>query len=345
MRKNRKKHENRKEIFVLCDKIRKKFCTTRVGFKFGIVKRVIGNEKRRSGESNMTNNNVRILRIFAAKFLLFLFIPALVFAAQNQNIHQKLAALEKIQGSFTFVVLGDNRSGDDTYRKLILMALEHRPTFIINTGDQIATPGSQSDWDKFWDMSKPITVPYFLTVGNHDASPKVPLSEKKYRDEVDLPGNELYYSFVAGNSLFIVLDSYLDDQEKKITGEQYQWLEGVLRNSNQKHKFIFVHHPLYTEKGRGKHAGTSLDQYPTERDRLQTLLVKYKVGAVFAGHEHVYMRKVVDGIPHVITGGGGAPLYAKDEEGGFNHFVVVTVNADKFYAEVIDINGKVRDRF
>ncbi len=301
---------------------------------------------------------LRFLRIFAArkrgmilyrKYLTILFLVLLaaksVFASQDQQIAQKLVALEKIQGKFSFVVIGDNRSGDDIYRKLISMIVERKPDFVINTGDMITTPGSKQDWAKFWEMSKPITVPYFLAVGNHDAHPKVPLSEKKYREEVDLPGNELYYSFVAGNSLFIILDSYLNEQEKKITGEQLKWLEEILAASRQKHKFVFLHHPLYTDLGKGHHAHDSLDKYPENRDRLEALFAKSKVDAVFAGHEHYYERRTVDGIIHVITGGGGAPMYDKEEYGGFNHFVQVTVDGDKVSTEVVDINGKVRDRF
>lgn len=272
-------------------------------------------------------------------------LTATVFAAQDQQIAQKLAVLEKIQGKFSFVVIGDNRSGDDTYKKIVSMIMERKPDFVVNTGDMIATPGDIKEWTKFWEMSKPITVPYFLTVGNHDAHPKVPLSEKKYKEEVDLPGNELYYSFVAGNSLFIILDSYLDDQEKKITGVQLKWLEGVLAASRQKHKFVFLHHPLYTDLGKGHHAHDSIDKYPDTRDRLEAFFAKSKVDAVFAGHEHYYERRTVDGIIHIITGGGGAPIYDKEEYGGFNHFVQVTVDGDKVSAEVMDINGRLRDKF
>jgi len=277
--------------------------------------------------------------------LLLVFAVSSSFAAQDQQIQQKLAVLEAIQGKFTFIVLGDNRSGDDIYRKLISQAMARTPAFIVNTGDLIATPGSKEDWTRFWEMSKPISVPYFLTVGNHDANPKVLGSEKIYKEQVDLPGNELYYSFVAGNSLFVVLDSCLDDQEKKITGEQYTWLEKVLASSEKRHKFVFLHHPLYTDPGTGHHAGDSLDKHPVDRDRLEALLVKYKVEAVFTGHEHMYQRKTVDNITHVITGGGGAPLYMKDENGGFNHYILVTVDNGKASAEVIDISGKIRDRF
>jgi hypothetical protein len=53
----------------------------------------------------------------------------------------------------------------------------------------------------------------------------------------------------------------------------------------------------------------------------------------------------VDGIPYVITGGGGAPLYAGDEDGGFYHFIVMTVGHDTVAGEVVDVNGNIRDRF
>lgn len=287
------------------------------------------------------------MRITKAPIILLLVLVAvsLSFAGQNQQINRKLAALEKLQGKFTFVVLGDNRSGDKEYSTLASMAMARHPNFIVNVGDQIETPGSLDDWAKFWELSKVVTVPYFLTVGNHDAHPNVPLSENTYKKQVDLPGNKLYYSFMAGNSLFIVLDSYLDDEEQKITGKQYEWLEGVLAQSTPKHAFVFVHHPLYQEEGKGLHYGKGLDKYPSKRDKLQALLVKHKVTVVFAGHNHIYLRKTVDGIPHIITGGGGAPLHADDKNGGFFHFILMTVDGDKVNAEVVDINGKVRDRF
>ena len=278
--------------------------------------------------------------------MLFVFVwTGTALGAQDQHIQQKLAALERIPGRFSFVVLGDTRSGDNIYKKIVSLAMERKPDFIVNTGDMIVKPGNKDQWANFWEMSKPITVPYFLTVGNHDAHPKVLLSEKTYKQEVDLPGNELYYSFVAGNSRFIVLDSCLDDEEKKITGEQFKWLEAVLLNSTQKHKFIFLHHPLYTDLGKGHHAHDSIDKYPESRDRLEALMAKYKVDAVFAGHEHYYERRTVDGIIHIITGGGGAPIYDREEYGGYHHYVSVVVDGDRVRGEVVDINGKVRDRF
>lgn len=291
----------------------------------------------RNSECGVRNNK------FVATILLILVWAGTAFAGQDQQIGQKLAALEKIQGKFTFIVLGDNRSGDDIYSKLVGMMTERKPSLIVNTGDQVPDEDDLKGWAKFWEMSKAITVPYFLTVGNHDVNSVK--SELIYKKQVDLPGNELYYSFTAGNALFIVLDSYLTGEQKKITGEQYKWLEGVLAKSTLKYKFIFLHHPLYPDKDKGRHYGNSLDRYPGDRDRLQALFVKHKVTMVFTGHDHLYLRRIVDGIPHIIAGGGGAPMYADEKDGGFYHFIVVTVDGDKVSAEVIDIKGKVRDRF
>ncbi len=285
----------------------------------------------------------------AVAVLLVLVGSGYAFTAQDQTLPQKLAALEKLGPKFSFVVLGDNRAGDPAsdavYERLLTAVSERKPDLIVNTGDEVDKPGHSGNWKRFQELSKNVTAPYFLTVGNHDIHPAVAGSEDVYREQVDLPGNELYYSFVAGNALFVVLDSSVKGEEKKVTGEQYAWLEKVLASSKEKHKFIFVHHPLFPEQGKGKHHGNSLDRYKDERDKLHRLFVKEKVTAVFAGHEHLYLRKSVDGIIYVITGGGGAPLYGKDEEGGFHHFVRMTVDGTSVTGEVVDVDGKSRDRF
>ena len=276
----------------------------------------------------IANRGIRHGRPLVLLLLLFA-ISVTAHAAQNQQVQQKLETLRNIPGKFSFIVIGDNRSGQDIYKQFVAMIAEQNPALVLNTGDVISTPGSKEEWNGFWAVSQPVSAPYFLTVGNHDVHPKVLLSDAVYKEQVDLPGNELYYSFAAGNSLFVVLDSFLGDQEKKITGDQLKWLETVLGQSTQKHKFVFLHHPLFSEPGKGHHAGDSLDKYPADRDRLEALFAKTNVDIVFAGHEHFYQRKKIDQVAYIITGGGGAPMYVKDEEGGFYHFVRIVVDGDK----------------
>jgi hypothetical protein len=296
----------------------------------------------------MRNKNLRgVLKTHTIRQCLLLFLAVCLTAGlasgeASKPLTQRLDKLRNIHGRFSFVVIGDTRSGGDNYSSLVRRAMEYKPNFVVNTGDMIFLP-AQTLWADFWQRSKPITVPYFLTVGNHDVDAF--MGEDLYKKEVDLPGNKLYYSFTVGGSLFVCLDSNIPGQEEKITDGQYKWLERELSTSGYEHKFVFVHHPLYPEKGKGNYYGDSLDKYPTERDSLEALFAKYKVNIVFVGHEHLYLRKVVDGIVHIITGGGGAPLYAGDKEGGFYHFIVVTVDGNEVTGKVIDINGKVRDTF
>ena len=165
-------------------------------------------------------------------------IAAPSLAEQGTSLQAKLAALEKLPPKFSFVVLGDNRAGDPAceavYQKVLAAALERKPDFIVNTGDQIDKPGNLEHWKRFWELSKSVTMPYFLTVGNHDAHVEVAGSEETYTAQVDLPGKEIYYSFVAGNALFVVLDSYIKGEDRRITGGQYAWLEETLASSKQK---------------------------------------------------------------------------------------------------------------
>ena len=93
-----------------------------------------------TGPPLLMRDNSRMRKWFTA-VLVTVLTASVAFAAQDQQISRKLAALEKIQGKFSFVVLGDNRSGDDEYRKLISMAMERKPDFIVNTGDQVPTQG------------------------------------------------------------------------------------------------------------------------------------------------------------------------------------------------------------
>jgi 3',5'-cyclic AMP phosphodiesterase CpdA len=274
--------------------------------------------------------------------LVVCFTAGLSLAGSNKTSTGESNKPGSIRGSFTFAIIGDTRSGGKDYSNLVKRAMTYRPDFMINTGDMVSSP-TENSWADFRKLSEPVTVPYFLTVGNHDVND--PDSEKLYKEEVDLPGNELYYSFTTGDSLFVFLDSNIPGRERKITGEQYRWLEEVLSTSLKKHQFIFIHHPLYPDREKGHHYGGSLDKYPEERDRLAALLVKYKSDAIFVGHEHLYSKKTADGVMHIITGGGGAGLYTSDDKGGFYHFILVTVDGKKVTGKVIDINGKVRDTF
>jgi len=90
------------------------------------------------------------------------------------------------------------------------------------------------------------------------------------------------------------------------------------------HIFVFMHKPIWS--------------YDTNwLSEVHPLLAKYPVRAVFAGHEHVYRKDVVDDIPCFITGGGGAELGGG--EGGFYHFMHVSVKGERVSFAVVKTGG------
>lgn len=244
--------------------------------------------------------------------------------------------------AYTFAVIGDNRSGDRVYRKIATEVMRREPAFVVNTGDLIPHPGNRSQWANFHELSTIITVPYYLVPGNHDIDDHKSL--QVWKEEVDLPGEETFYSFQRGRDLFVVLNSCDPENEKRIAGKQLAWLQKTLDPKRYDHQFIFLHHPLYLWES-ATHYGDSIDKYPQERDALHRLFVEKKVTAVFAGHEHTYRRMEKDGIAYVITGGAGAPLYEKRSKRAFNNFVLVTVDGRRIRGQVIDRDGVTREEF
>ncbi|MBI5696724.1 MAG: metallophosphoesterase [Nitrospirae bacterium] len=258
-------------------------------------------------------------------------------------INQDASALSGKKASFTFAVIGDNRSGEKIYGKLAGRIAGESPAFVVNTGDTVFRAGSGSQWKEFVELSAPIKAPHFIVPGNHDVNGRK--SEALFQERVRQPGNELYYSFTAGNALFVVLDTEEPDNEARIAGEQYTWLEGVLKGSHAKFRFVFMHRPMYPVRGVGRHYKDSMNRFPADRDRLEALFEKHGVDAVFCGHEHMYQKQKVGGIYHIVTGGGGAPLYEKESDGGFHHYVKVTVGNGSAEVSVIGLGGDIKDSF
>jgi 3',5'-cyclic AMP phosphodiesterase CpdA len=241
-----------------------------------------------------------------------------------------------------FTVFGDNRGGSDghqppVFRRLVERMADLSPEFVIGTGDYIHGAPSQdalrSQWNEFFYAMAPLQArkaTYFVPApGNHEI--------------VGGGGNalflqffrRLYFSFDRGGSHFIVLNTEVPGEESRIAGEQRIWLKKDLAAAGKAdHIFIALHRPLFPVS---VHKGDSLDMYPAERDGLHRLFVQHRVTCVFAGHEHLYNRQTRDGVVYIITGGGGAPLYANPENGGFYHFLLVKANRLGYNIDVIRV--------
>jgi len=241
-----------------------------------------------------------------------------------------------------FAVFGDNR-GDadgrqpDVFGRLVRQMAGLNIDFVIGTGDYIYGASSQdtlrAQWEAFFQAMAPLQSRkriYFVPApGNHEihGGDGEALFLEYFR--------RVYFSFDRGGSHFVVLNTEVPGDESRIAGRQLEWLKGDLAAAvKADHIFVALHRPLYPV---GSHKGDSLDKYPAERDALHRLFVHSRVTCVFEGHEHFYHRDVRDGVTYLITGGGGAPLYAQPKQGGFHHFLSVKANRLGYNIEVVRV--------
>jgi len=132
-----------------------------------------------------------------------------------------------------------------------------------------------------------------------------------------------YYAWEWGNALFIVLDPFrytpragADDPWARTLGKvQYDWLKKTLEGSKASLKFVFIHNLVGGLDIKGKARGGSevalfyewgglnadstsgfAAHRPGWEMPIHNLLVKYKVQAVFHGHDHLFAKQDLDGV-------------------------------------------------
>ena len=277
-----------------------------------------------------------------------------------------------------FLVFGDSK-GSPHLQDVLKRADSLEPQFCLTTADFVNKGAGligeelykKLDADAGWFFRK---YPTWPTLGNHE----VYGSEENSKEENYISGvanfgdffglKEPYYSFSYGNAKFIALD-WVKVSESQ---ERMDWLQKELQEAQGKLIFVFKHRPYYTV---GSKNYLDVEGKPTE---VTELFTKYKVTAVFSGHDHLYYRTIRDNVVYMVSAGAGANIYPLKRQGDaiagdsyygrtvenqneflyhskdgketkFNeamYFLVsVKIKTDKVVFEMIDAEGKVWDNF
>jgi hypothetical protein len=241
----------------------------------------------------------------------------------------------------SFIVYGDTRD-NEVGGALVQLARGLAPDLILHTGDLVSVGGDVKYWYKFFrDQAALLTdVPLYPTLGNHEI----------YRDKgavqfqrfFALPPHDagrFYYAFSFGPARFVVLDGNHPD------AAQTAWLAGELERAQREsvtHVFVLVHQPSLSV---GEHCGDALAQAD-----WVALFERYRVRAVFAGHDHAYERLERNGVRYFVSGGGGAELYREAECAHFDraarrvfaplhHLLRVSVSGPNVSVEALPLDG------
>lgn len=238
------------------------------------------------------------------------------------------------------VVYGDSQSDEWAQKKVVEAILKYKPSMIFRVGDIVDDGNDPAQWEKFRQIAAPLlkSAEYYPALGNHEKS-----SPLYFENFTNIQGRH-WYSVKKDRIHFIVLDSNFPLHKKS---EQYRWLEQDLKEARLKSDLIivFFHHPLFS-------VGIHEEDEKKLKPLLMPLFKKYHVSAVFSGHDHSYQRFMVEGVPYVVTGGGGSHLRDKSRSSPYlkkfkkaYHFCVLSKKENYLEAEVFDVEGKRIDEF
>ncbi len=276
-----------------------------------------------------------------------------------------------------------------------ITAMERGPEpvrFVLQSGDAVVNGRDPRQWNaSFVSLINKVTteggVPYFLAPGNHDVTSAADLNAPgrktglaNYLQAMSqlIPPNGATrrlngyptFAFGYGNTFVLGFDSNIAEDST-----QFAWVKSQLEGLDKKryrHIIAFFHHPAYSS---GPHGGSVVER-PTAviRERYMPLFRKHGVDMLFTGHEHFFEHfveryrdaaGVTRRMDQIVSGGGGAPLYAFQGEpdlrayGGAPadsvrvthlvrpgmqpgdnayHYVVVHVDGERVWLEVIGID-------
>jgi tartrate-resistant acid phosphatase type 5 len=209
-----------------------------------------------------------------------------------------------------FAVIGDYGEGSQGEADVATLVKSWNPDFIITVGDNNYPIGSADTIDQrigeyYHEFISPYrgdyglgadTNRFFPTLGNHDWDS---FAGHPYLEYFELPGNERYYEFTWGPVYFLALDS--DSREPdgvSPVSPQAQWTQTRLAQASAPWKVVYFHHAPYSS---GYHGPVEWMRWP---------FAAWGASVVFSGHDHIYERLMIDGIPYFINGVGGGPIYA-----------------------------------
>jgi DNA repair exonuclease SbcCD nuclease subunit len=242
------------------------------------------------------------------------------FSAGEHTMHLENTA--PAEDSFTFVVVGDNRDGPETFSAILEEIDSTAYPFCINTGDIIPS-GQRSQFDDFFAMVDNISLPLYISIGNHELNNNSPELAATYL-------GELTYSFDYGNTHFVILDNSLYD----ITEETYLWIQEDIAQAGKDNVVLACHVPPYDPREGESHSLTGDDA-----ERFIDFMADNGVDLVLCGHIHLYDERMIQGVQYIISAGGGAPLYAPESEGGFFHYTLVTIDGNDISHEVVKVTS------
>lgn len=284
----------------------------------------------------------------------------------------------------------DQNSSAEVYLNTLKQVVAAAPAFLMDLGDIFMVDKlqdkSEANIRSRFELMKSYyakleNVPLRITLGNHDGELGYSkFNTKNYRREYfpEQTGELAYYSFEGPDQLHVVLDPFTytmenpkDDGWQWTLGKvQYEWLKKTLKESEARHKFLYIHHLLvgnaqsrggveiaHLNEWGGKNVDGSygFDQFrPGWGQPVHQILLENKVGFVFKGHDHLYVKQDLDGIVYQTLPQPSHPGdkldvkqygYLSGKGVGGSGFLKVRTEGDTAFVDFIKHDGTIADSY
>jgi len=218
--------------------------------------------------------------------------------------------------NYTILVFGDHRPPSGINPPAVFLKImddinNRNGVFVIDGGDLVYS-GTLLQWIKLmevWHWNKPI----FIAVGNHE-----------YQGE----GINIYhylfgptqYAFSFGGYRFIFDNDIMHDYS--LNQSQLNWIREQMEIAKKmgERPVVVMHAPPHDPRKNA--VGDDHAMNPESAAKLLALMKEYNAFGIFS-HIHMFWNGTYDGVPFIIAGGGGAPLYAPPNEGGFYGYAIL----------------------
>jgi hypothetical protein len=248
--------------------------------------------------------------------IILLLFPFFAQVCQGETLYERslsqfqAKALKVAPDDFTFVVLGDSRNGDALFRNALQLAKSFEPLFILHGGDY-SDSGEEAQTARFLRLVNENLpeVPLFVVMGNHEN--REVFVKKIGPLDFTLESKRLGLTLVA-----------VDNSDYALRGAERNYLKTRLATAFRS-VFVAMHIPPKTERW-------SWHTFSEGAADLKQILATGRVQGAFFSHMHLFDRSEFGGVPAIVTGGAGAPLYGMGfPDNAVHHIVVVRVKNGK----------------
>jgi 3',5'-cyclic-AMP phosphodiesterase len=210
--------------------------------------------------------------------------------------------------SWRFGLLSDVQDAIDEVGDVFAVLGAQDIRFVLGAGD-LSQRGTTEELSRFQQEMTALPVPYYSTLGNHDAPPATPWHDLFGR------GN---FRFRFRGVQFTMLDSASATLDPLVR----EWLDGWLAEAASDVHVVAMHIPLLDPIGVRNGAFGSRH----EAGAILARLAAGRVDLTLYGHIHSFYAYDNAGIPAFISGGGGA--LAEQLDGIGRHVMVIEIGAD-----------------